>query len=155
MFEINSKPKKITIQVKSKNGLWTTLTKMESKIRHFTFNEIKTILDAYISLYDSGTLIRIINEWNKTILSTRSVEFCENMNAHDLITVKYTDNEDPKMFIKTHNNVIPNTRMFQRYVASHGGILKWQPYHVDSSDNYLICGRLTLCDNTKLTVAFH
>ena len=155
MFEINSKPKKITIQVKNKNGLWTTLTKMESKMRHFTFDEVKAILEAYVSLYGSYTLIRIINEWNKTILSTRSIEFCEYIGAHELITVKFKECKELKMFIKTPNDVIPNTRLFQRFVAAHGGILKWQPYDIDASDNYLICGRLTLCDNTTLTVAFH
>lgn len=155
MFEINSKPKSITIQIKSKNGLWTNIATINAHIRKLSYEEVCTILDSYSSLYGSNCYLRVINEYKKTIISTKSSPFCEMMDSHDIITVKASNETEVKTFIKSNNDFIPNMREFQKLVARHGGILKWVPYRLDASDNFLICGRLILHDKTTLTVAFH
>lgn len=155
MFEINSKPVKITIQHKNSNGLWTDDVTLEGKRRKFSYDEVRELLYLYRDLTIGDKAIRVINEYGKTILSSSSVLFCEMLNNHDLITVKKFKEEEMETYIRSNNPFIKNYRDFQRIIASHKGIRRWQSYPVEKSDDYLVCGRLTLRDGTIYTVAFH
>lgn len=153
MFEINSKPKNITIQKKSKSGEWITLVHLEAHRRRFTYEEVSSILKTYISESDIEQSFRVVNEYKKTILSSQSLYFCDCLSASDLITVIYEDNVE--VFTKGNNSKIKNIREFQKLIARNGGIKKWKFYIVDKSDNYLTCGKLILRNDMKITVGFH
>lgn len=154
MFEVNSKPKNITIQKKNCNGSWNKLCTMSSK-SHFSYDEIRNIYEAYQATYGSNAYIRIINEYNKTLLSSKSIDFCDMLETYDLITVKNMNENGVETYIKGNNEYLKNIRDFQRIIARHGGIARWYPFDIDKTDNFLICGRLRLRDEKEVTVAFH
>ena len=155
MFEINSKPKHIIIQQQVKSGDWLTVTKMDAHRRCFSFEEIANLLDLYEVIYN--TSIRILNDYDKVILSTASYGFCRLLENAGIVT-SHILNDDPKnvtAYSVAHNTLLPNIRDFQRFIARHGGVKKWKQYPIEKKDDYTICGKLILRDETALTVAFY
>lgn len=152
MFEINSKPKRITIQKKTKSGDWITSFHLEAHRRHFDYEEISDILKTF-SPSEDYIQYRVLNEYKKTILSTQSISFCDNLSQCDLITVY--NNNTIEVYTKGNNPKIKHFREFQKFIAKNGGIKKWKFYPIDKDDNYLLCGKLTLRNNTEVSVAFH
>lgn len=155
MFEINSKPKYITIQQQVKSGDWVSIAKMNAHRRHFSFEEIENLLNLYENIYN--TAIRILNEHEKIILSSSSHNFCCLLNNAAVITTHLLNDDDKNIttYSVAYNTLLPNVRDFQRYIARHGGIKKWKSYPLEKKDDYTICGKLTLRDDTSLTVAFY
>ena len=156
MFEINSKPKQITIQVRVKSGEWMTLTKLNAHRRYFSFEEITSLMDIYENLYKE--CVRILNDHNKVILSSSSYGFCRLLNNASIITPHWLNNEDENnvtTYSGPYNTLLPNIRDFQRLVARHGGIKKWKQYPLEERDDYTLCGKLTLRDGSSMTVAFY
>ena len=152
MFEINSKPKRITIQKKTKSGDWISSLHLEAHRRHFDYEEISHLLKSFSSS-ENDVQYRVLNEYKKTILSTQSISFCDNLSLSDLITVHNNDVID--VYTKGNNPKIKHIREFQKFIAKNGGIKKWKFYPIDKNDNYLLCGKLTLRNNTEVSVAFH
>lgn len=156
MFEINSKPKKLTIQSQVKSGDWMTITKLTSHRRSFSFDEVINLMNVYENIYESS--IRILNEYDKVIISTSSSEFCRLLKNSSIVVSHWLNNEDTKNFTTysgPYNNLLPNIRDFQRIIARHGGVKKWKSYPLEQKDDYTICGKLTLRDGEMMTVAFY
>ena len=156
MFEINSKPKQITIQVRVKSGEWMTLTKINAHRRYFSFDEVMSIMDLYEHLHNEA--IRILNDYNKVILSSSSYCFCRLLDNAAVVTTHWLNSEDKNnltTYSIPYNTLIPNIRSFQRLVARHGGIKKWKQYPLEERDDYTICGKLTFRDGQSMTVAIY
>ena len=156
MFEINSKPKSITIQIRVKSGEWMTITKLNAYRRYFSFAEISDLLDIYEVRHNEN--VRILNEYDKVILSSSSHSFCRLLDKMGVITTHWLNNEDIKnvtTYSASYNTLLPNVRDFQRLVARHGGIKKWKQYPLEKKDDYTLCGKLTFRDGKMMTVAFY
>lgn len=152
MFEINSKPKSITVQKKSKSGDWITVTHLEAHRRHFSFEEVSSILKTY-ETSNNFSSYRVINEYKKTILSSQSSSFCDCLSMSNIITV--VDEDIVSVYTNGNNSKIKSIREFQKFIARNGGIKKWKFYTIDKSDNYITCGKLTLRNDKNITVSFH
>ena len=155
MFEINSKPKKISIQVRVKSGDWLTVSKIDAYRRYFSFEEIAFLLDVYESMY--GENVRVLNEYSKVILSSASYNFCRHLENANVITTHWID--DDKKNVTTYsvpfNSLLPSIRDFQRLVARNGGIKKWKQYSLEKKDDYTLCGKLTFRNGRVMTVAIY
>ena len=127
MFEINSKPKKLTIQTQVKSGDWMTITKLTSYRRCFSYDEVINLLIAYENVYNSS--IRILNEYDKVIISTFSSEFCRLLKNSSIVVSHWLNNEDTKnstTYSVPYNTLLPKFRVLQRTIARHGGVKKWK-----------------------------
>lgn len=173
MFELNSKPKRLTVQKHSNANLWTTVcvfSKGEGDNSSFTEEEVSNIIDLY---NDTVHSIRVLNEHGKVILSTASMNFCMGVCSYTKISVggmideAYIEDENGKKSIEKlgikeglvdftcfKNPHITHIREFQRYIARRGGIKRWVEYPRDANDGYIRCGKLTFKDGTSVTVSY-
>lgn len=152
MLELNSKPKKLVVQRHTKSCNWLTeaeLYRGKNDNRSFTEDEILRVYNCWAMCSEES--IRILNEYDKVILSSASLEFLQGIGNAAIISVIYDDKE--QVHYSDCNKIYPPKREFQKYIGRHGGINNVTIYPIDESDGYLECCKVYLKDGTFVTVA--
>lgn len=184
MLELNSKPKMLIIQRHTKANKWLTeavMTKDEVlsyadkdgnvveclPSRTFTIEEVyyylelfKTPMDEFADVFDTN-VIRILNEYDKVILSTASHDFLMAAGRSGHITVREPlETVDGKTTYKiecysTKNTAYPHMREFQRFIGKHKGIKHVTKYPRDEKDGWEQVWKVYFKDGTDVTVGTH
>ena len=184
MLELNSKPKMLIIQRHTKANKWLTesvMTKDEVlpyadkdgnvveclPSRTFSLEEVyyylemfKTPMDEFADVFDTN-VIRILNEYDKVILSTASHDFLIAAGRSGHITVKEPiETVDGKVCYKMEcysaiNKAYPHIREFQRFIGKHGGIKRVVRYPRDEHDGWEQVWKVHFKDGTSVTVGTH
>lgn len=185
ILELNSKPKKLTIQRHTKANKWLTeavMTKDEVKnevkedgdvetiypSRRFTVEEIYYWLETseIPSCEGYGDLetcpIRILNEHGKVILSSASHDFLIEAGRSGHITVRMPVIDEMGKIVGTVietysaiNEAYPHVREFQRFIGKHGGISHVTKYPRDEHDGWEQVWKVYFKDKTFVTVGTH
>lgn len=184
MLELNSKPKMLIIQRHTKANKWLTeavMTKDEVlsyadkdgnvveclPSRTFTIEEVyyylemfKTPMDEFADVFETN-VIRILNEYDKVILSTASHDFLMAAGRSGHITVREPlETVDGKTTYKiecysTKNTAYPHMREFQRFIGKHKGIKHVTKYPRDEKDGWEQVWKVYFKDGTDVTVGTH
>lgn len=184
MLELNSKPKMLIIQRHTKANKWLTeavMTKDEVlpyadkdgnvveclPSRTFSLEEVyyylemfKTPMDEFADVFDTN-VIRILNEYDKVILSTASHDFLIAAGRSGHITVRReieTEDGGKAYVMETYsknNKAYPHIREFQRFIGKHGGIKRVVRYPRDEHDGWEQVWKVHFKDGTSVTVGTH
>lgn len=185
MLELNSKPKMLIIQRHTKANKWLTeavMTKDEVlsyvdkdgnvveclPSRTFSLEEIyyylemfKTPMDEFADVFDTN-VIRILNEYDKVILSTASHDFLIAAGRSGHITVRMPVVDEFGTIVSTKvenystkNKVYKHMREFQRFIGKHKGIRHVTKYPRDEKDGWEQVWKVHFKDGTSVTVGTH
>lgn len=184
MLELNSKPKMLIIQRHTKANKWLTeavMTKDEVlsyadkdgnvveclPSKTFSLEEIyyylemfKTPMDEFADVFDTN-VIRILNEYDKVILSTASHDFLIAAGRSGHITVRReieTEDGGKAYVMETYsknNKAYPHIREFQRFIGKHGGIKRVVRYPRDEHDGWEQVWKVHFKDGISVTVGTH
>lgn len=163
MLELNSKPKKLEIQRHTKSGNWMTevvITRPEGDNRTFTEEEIYYWYETFEIPTDDNFddehihNIRVVNEYNKVILSRASHDFLIRAGRASHIIVYYPLDDICVPYSRI-NPVMQHVREFQRYIGRQGGIKNIIQKSVDAEDGYIQTYTVNFKNGTYVTVSVY
>lgn len=157
MFELNCKPKKLTIQRHTYSNNWKTeaiIIKPNEKSNHsFSFGDVVDIFKCFSNSTDCS--IRILNDYDKVIMSSASFDFLFSVWIDsNLLVVNYLTENRIENY-SSNNKSFKHIREFQKYIGRQGGIKHVTRYSEDKTDGFIRVWKVYFKNGTYVTVGIY
>lgn len=172
-LEIRTEPTEITIQRKTKRGLWENIANIVTA-HHMSFDEIKDLIYVYWrndapvnaltfkkpSPYDDHVRAVIIGRQSGRIiqvLSSDGLYFYESLKGHSrnsYWSVYDKKSSDKKIYTGIVGSIFNTFEDFHQFIIKHQGIKKARMRVSDESDDWLKTWDVTFNDNTEISLSF-
>lgn len=162
IFECNTKPREIKIQRCTKAGYWETISVISKTGRkdmgkRLDSREIVDYFNFAINAHYNDVL-RVVNEYDKVLVSTGSIGFLSNLHHSRLLTMKLEDGSIEYISTTGNTNHRPIS-YFHKTVKARGGIKSFvkrvnSPNVKDTEYDFTEKGRLYFKDGSSVLVDF-
>ena len=172
-LEVRTEPTEITIQRKTKRGLWENIANIVTS-HHMAFDEIKELIYVYWindapvdaltfkkpSPYDDHVRAVIIGRKSGRIiqvLSSDGLNFYESLKGHSRSSywsVYDKKSGDKKIYTNIDGSIFNTFEDFHQFVIEHQGVKKARMRNCDEVDDWLKTWDVIFNDNTEISLSF-
>lgn len=172
-LEVRTEPIEITIQRKTKRGLWENIANIVTAHR-MAFDEIKELIYVYwinnasadaltlkkSSPYDDHIRAVIIGRKSGRIiqvLSSDGLNFYESLGAHfknSYWSVYNKKSGDKKIYTNIDGSIFNTFEDFHQFIIEHQGVKKARMRNSDEADDWLKTWDVIFNDDTEISLSF-